>query len=255
MTVLVTLDIGNHAAKAAIWENGQMTHARSLHDLSPDELGDYALASAQVGSLTESEQEHFEELHAKAKFSFKVRDYFKKGSFIEMPVHYAETLGTDRLIAAYKVFRDYHSAGHSQSYSLVVDAGSFVTLDLVSKKGFLGGHIFPSSHQWGKAYQDGLQLQEHLGENASGLLTDFRADELPQNSHDAIFQSYPLALSGALHQLVHHFHPQRLIFCGGEGEEVRALAQDVLGPVSLIGSPTLVHEGLLLALQGLTKHN
>ena len=61
-----------------------------------------------------------------------------------MPVRYARTLGEDRLVQAAYLFH----TGTRESLTegiLLVDAGTFITADVVGEGGFLGGHILPAS--------------------------------------------------------------------------------------------------------------
>src|SRR5690606_20309628 len=74
------------------------------------------------------------------KFSLNLspNDLREKNFLLDMPIHYTESLGEDRLIAAFNTFKN-----HSQEKILVIDSGSFTTVDLVTKNGFMGGYILP----------------------------------------------------------------------------------------------------------------
>ena len=54
-----------------------------------------------------------------------------------MPVHYQKSLGEDRLALAYYAYKTL------QSPTMIIDGGTFLTIDFVNSDGFLGGYIAP----------------------------------------------------------------------------------------------------------------
>ncbi|MGB0454875.1 MAG: type III pantothenate kinase [Bacteriovoracaceae bacterium] len=102
------------------------------------------------------------------------------GLFLDMPVHYGEGLGNDRLAKAYSIFKSHHD--HNSLFS-IIDFGTFVTVDFVSpKEGFVGGYIFPGLELFSKLYDQGFQLSSPSVYEA---LSD-TAQKLPQKTPHAI---------------------------------------------------------------------
>ncbi len=83
---------------------------------------------------------------------FNVADFFKDNSFLDMPVSYGETLGHDRLVLAYYCYK------MDNNPKIVIDTGTFTTLDSVDMKGFNGGYILPGLGSILKSYESGDQL-------------------------------------------------------------------------------------------------
>ena len=249
----LTLDIGNSSVKCALWKESRIVSRPTLKELEKQGHKSFVCGVSQVGKLSSEDEKSLKEVLSLTALTFHVGDYFQQKSFLEMPVHYALTLGQDRLIAAYEIFCESHSSHHSQSRSLIIDAGSFITWDFVSKKGFEGGHIFPSQKKWQEAYASGALLKEHLncenlslgGEGLSGL---------PQRSDEAMMLSYPLALVGLFEQLICQYHPSRVFLTGGGASKL----YDLLTSQSQQRLPMeirkdLIHEGLYRVIQELQR--
>ncbi|MBY0413287.1 MAG: type III pantothenate kinase, partial [Bdellovibrionales bacterium] len=137
---LVTIDNGNTHPNVGFFDNGVLKNVVSLkeyHSL-PD---DFILISSVGKALP-------------FKPSFDLKTKRTKDHFFDMKVNYAETLGDDRMIAGYGVFKKIKS----NEKILLIDAGTFITCDIITNIGFEGGYIFPGINRFLKTYGESAQL-------------------------------------------------------------------------------------------------
>lgn len=134
-----------------------------------------------------------------------------KTHFFDMKVHYAETLGDDRLIASYGLFKKLRP----NEKILLIDAGTFITCDLITSDGFQGGYIFPGMSRFLKIYSDSAQLP---------LLSKdqlFKGDDsLPHTTEDAILKATEIYLKAAIEKVIEETSPTRIVLSGGSAQEL-----------------------------------
>jgi type III pantothenate kinase len=148
---------------------------------------------------------------------------------------YSPTLGADRWAA---LAAAWHS---TQQATVVVNAGTAVTIDAVTSDGiFLGGTIMPGLHL----------MRESLSNNAAqlkvgeGVFADF-----PQNTPDAIATGSLNAAAGAIHLMLKRLEKQwgsapKLVMSGGDAHVIaHALNLDVKQVIII---ENLVLQGLVL---------
>jgi pantothenate kinase type III len=105
--------------------------------------------------------------------SLEASQFFKDSMYLDMPVHYSQSVGIDRLIVAYYAFKKLSTP------CVIIDAGSFITVDEISNAGFMGGFILPGLQKTLNTYNQGQQLSSY---NACEL----RNITLPRDTKDAI---------------------------------------------------------------------
>ncbi|MCX5753975.1 MAG: type III pantothenate kinase, partial [Candidatus Krumholzibacteria bacterium] len=118
------------------------------------------------------------EISAKIEFPFEI--------LVEKP----SKVGPDRLAAAAGVI----AAGAREA--IIVDAGTAITVDVLSKKGFLGGAIFPGTGLLYRALRDGTAALP-LVTGRGGA-----ADPPGRNTRDAIVAGVEGGAAGAVRELV-----------------------------------------------------
>lgn len=152
---------------------------------------------------------------------------FADGRLLDMPVRYSRGLGTDRLVSAYGVYR-----GEGTPTTVVVDAGTFMTVDVVGGGGFMGGVILPGL---------GLYLGTFAGARLPVLpkesLAGARPSLLANSTEEAVLQGLALLLGG-LRSEVEALEPGDLVLTGGG-----AAALEGLFPKAR-AVPHLIHLGL-----------
>ena len=151
----LTIDGGNTLTKYALFDtnkdliervDGDLSNLIKKYDLSPSNT---ICASVNV-ARTRKELLEFK--------AHDVSNYFKDSYFLDMPVHYSETLGMDRLILAYYFYSNEKNVA-------LVDSGTFTTVDLVGPSGFEGGFILPGLGLLLDTYSFGFNLKKYRPKN------------------------------------------------------------------------------------------
>ncbi len=138
-----------------------------------------------------------------------------KKSFFSMPVHYAETLGMDRLIQAYFLWKNLKQ--QNLQLGLMIDAGTMTTIDVVSlREGFLGGYILPGIDRYAEIFQVSQKLP--LKKELLPLLTGTTPRTLPATTTQAISYAYWHSNIALLQQLHSHFSIETITISGGNAQ-------------------------------------
>lgn len=128
-----------------------------------------------------------------------------RSSFLDMKVDYAETLGEDRLYQAYFLNQLF-----PEEKIILIDAGTFITVDHIDGEGFKGGFIFPGIRVFQGSYRRGQKLTGNLP-----LPTDLEVS-LPKSTPDAMTEATKAYLQGILETCVDR--ESTVIFTGGNGK-------------------------------------
>lgn len=169
--------------------------------------------------------------------SYEVKDHFKNGKFLDMPVDYSETLGLDRLVLAYNFYD-----GAKTRPAALVDSGTFTTVDLIDSSGFLGGHILPGLEFLFDAYD--------FGHNLKALRPDTLAKTvptLPKDSKSAIESGISRCFVSPVLSILREWKFEELFITGGNGKLLRERLkeEDLQRPASIHFGQDLLHQGLL----------
>jgi type III pantothenate kinase len=115
---VITVDNGNTNPHVGIFQNEKLDSVIALKDyiFNPN---DFILIS-DVGSPLSFKPT----LELKSKRITTPEGF----QFFDMPVQYTKTLGDDRLISSYSIFKN--SKPHEKI--LIIDAGTFITTDLIT---------------------------------------------------------------------------------------------------------------------------
>ena len=284
MKQILSLDIGNTRLKVNLWEPDAVSPSiysrqdksiqslfesdmptesdtqsvlQKIKSIAPEEI---TCVLSQVGAIerytpsqsSQDEAEIIEWIKKKNIKTISIDQFFKNNYFFEMPVHYEKTLGIDRIIAAHSVFEKCHSSRQKDSLSFVIDFGSYITVDAVSKRGFLGGHILPGKKAWAHSYEQGHQLAPLVPKINKELqkFTEYQDYDWPQNSVAAMSKAYGLAMTSFVLDLTQQHSPKRVFITGGDGESFyQALKKrfkigQESSSIELIHSPLLVQRHL-----------
>jgi len=221
---LLTFDFGNTRPHAALFRHGKLLEVGLLgevegwmkkHGLT---FGDVSGVISQVKTY-ESEMEP---LLQQGLLCERIKDYWRGEKFAGMPVHYAKTLGEDRLIEAWWAFK------HFTTPTLLIDAGSFLTIDVVTKDGFVGGHILPGLKALSEMLSRGEQLA--VGEFSSVGKELLSGEALPHTTPEAL-ASGAIAYAALIQRLLLRWGIAQVVISGGDA----GLVQAILGPLT----PTL----------------
>lgn len=145
------------------------------------------------------------------KPSFDLKSKREQKRFFDMEVHYTETLGDDRLLIGYYLFKQLKPA----ESILVIDAGTFLTLDLIDQQGFAGGYIFPGLSTFLSSYQRGVQLPVLQNQ------PHFELKDLPHSTEDAILGAAHIYLESILERIIKKTSPSRIVITGGSQDLIK----------------------------------
>jgi len=82
------------------------------------------------------------------------KDFIQDNTFLKMPINYTtHSIGIDRVLCAYSIFKS-----EAQGEHIVIDAGTFTTIDHVNSKGFQSGFIAPGIDGYISLYNEGSKL-------------------------------------------------------------------------------------------------
>lgn len=129
-----------------------------------------------------------------------LENWIDLSSYIDMQNYY-ETMGIDRIVAC-----------EALDDGVIIDAGSAITVDVVSARVFQGGFIYPGVKAMGETYANISSVLEYDFNYEVDLKT------LPKNSQDAISYAY-LKL---LHTEVVSKN-QKIYLTGGDAEKLLQL--------------------------------
>lgn len=222
---IITVDNGNTNPHVGIFQDEKLVQIIPLKDYSP--LPDDYILISDVGAP----------LTFKPSFDLKTKWHHKK--FFDMPLNYSETLGEDRLITAYALFKQLRLS----EKILAIDAGTFITMDLIDESGFSGGFIFPGIRTFLSSYKKGFHLPE-LREK-----TDFELSGLPHSTEEAILGAVEIYLISILENIIKKTSPDRIVLTGGSYELIKNKIFKINSEVQLETNPHLLHSSLFWIYQ------
>ncbi|MFI5390668.1 MAG: type III pantothenate kinase [Bacteriovoracales bacterium] len=200
MKTIYTIDNGNTNPHVGIFKEGHLEKVVPLKDCQFNEANAEIILSSVGRDINLSE-----------KKIFNVKDLKSEKKFLDMPVDYSASLGMDRLACAYWVFKNRVK---NEEKVLLIDAGTFTTYDLISKKGHEGGFIFPGLQTFLKTYAAGANLPILDLKNVN--LRD--EVNLPHCTEDAIGEAAKVYFQMTFQSLLETFKPGLIITTGGEGK-------------------------------------
>lgn len=159
-----------------------------------------------------------------------VKEYWRGSKFAGMPVNYAKTLGEDRLIQAFYAFKKMKES------VLLIDAGTFATMDVVSKNGFEGGYIIPGIKNYFEMFQKGEQLK--TTEIDKSVSTG-----LPHATAEAMRDSY-FAFAALAQKLVSEHNIQKVLLSGGDYAIWKRIFEELKLSLVVQNEETLIHWAL-----------
>lgn len=207
MQGLITLDLGNSHPHAGFfkkinteWNFIQSTSLENLN-LSLNSLGFSPDNSQVVVSEVKSYPEILADLGKQGFLITTIREYWKGNRFFGMPIDYTKSIGEDRLIQAFYTYKN------KKFPTIVIDAGTFTTIDVITEQGFQGGFIIPSFESYFSLFKNGENLK-----NIEMVLP--QSFETPHSSESAVSGGYS-AFFLLVESLKKKYHCEHLILTGG----------------------------------------
>jgi len=231
MEPLLTINNGNTNTSVGTYKQG-LDRVVPLEELAQDlKLKATHVLSANVGP-------DFEKWEGPKFISLcEIRN---ENSLLAMPINYSNTIGEDRLAGAYWVYKNWIQTKKANRVMLI-DAGTFTTLDLITNDGFEGGHIFPGTDTLLKSFSNGTKLPRLRIREMTEV------SSLPKNTEEAIFGSVQLAERGLIEKWWDKFRPEIIILSGG-----LSFWYEKYLPREIIKEPNLVHLGLHQVFKDMT---
>ncbi len=237
MQGLVTIDFGNTNPHAGLFHKNQ--NSWQLIKVCPwNELSLYltqlemnASNTSMVLSQVKAREDELATLQQQGFHITRVSEYWRGQRFAGMPVNYAKTIGEDRLIQAFYAYKNL------KQNILLLDAGTFLTMDVITKDGFMGGYIVPGIDNYNSLFNKGEQLQEVLIDKDLSI-------SLPQTTKDAMRDSY-FAFAALAQKLTSDHKIDKILLTGGNCALWKQIFDQLKVSVIVEEDPTLIH----LALQ------
>lgn len=230
---ILTLDIGNTNKKVVLFDNQE----NFLDKFSLGRINEYTKkynlnlknTFACISSVKDS---------GLMNIPFKsqlVRTLLLHKKFLDMPVNYSSTIGDDRLANAYFIYKK------ATVPTLIIDAGTFLTIDIIDSLGFKGGYICPGITPLKLSYKNGENLIQHITKTYPKYSTD-----LPTNSEDAINLGAISMIKFVIEGIIKEYSLGNVIITGGTGEFIIELIEKyaIKNKVSIKYSPDLIHRSL-----------
>lgn len=196
---LVTIDNGNTHPHVAYFDDSVLKSVVPLEQYAPTK-GDFVLISSVGYKLNIIP-------------SFDLHSKRSKTHFFDMKVNYSETLGDDRLICGYSIFKELKP----NEKVLLIDAGTFITCDLITNAGFQGGYIFPGISRFLETYAHSAQLPKL----SNDLLFKKDHAELPHSTDEAILMATEMYLKASMEEVINKTSPDKIIFTGGSATDIK----------------------------------
>ena len=231
MNPILTIDQGNSHPHGGLFDGGVLRCVYSKNQLATLKRKDYFKAVVcQVGERNELIQRFKED-------AFDLQRFKKKGFFLDMPVNYSSSLGDDRLYQAYYLFKKYLA---SKKAVMLIDSGTFTTVDVIDSRGFCGGYIFPGNQVFLDCYPKGYQLFRLDAENIP--LSPLK---LPQTTKEAMEESLKLHITSLYEKMMRQFpFVEYVMITGGSGLFVHSLLKNIHENENIQYTPHLIHHAL-----------
>jgi type III pantothenate kinase len=226
---LLTIDNGNTNPHVGIFHDDELAEVITLVELieNIERYQDYKAVLSSVGKNLEHTQLDF----------LEISPIKQNNLFLDMPFRYSETIGDDRLFQAYFVFKNF--IRNDLEKILLIDAGTFTTVDIIDTKGFQGGYIFPGVQTFLNSYSRGKLLPVYETKD----INIEHKEDLPDNTQDAITMATKIFVKETLQSIVNQTSPAAIIITGGHLDLVHDLLKEKnKGPI--IMDPNLIHFSL-----------
>lgn len=244
MPQLLTIDQGNSHPHVGIFNGPKITGPYPLSDNLLTRLSTQTFNTI-YSSVTNSENQFIKKLKLQSEKWLSIEDLKESHQFLKMPVKYSATLGSDRLVIAYYLYQTLIKLRKYRKI-LIIDAGTFTTMDVLSTEGFEGGYIYPGLINYFSLYQQGNRLPLPEFENAR------YKDQIPLSTQEAITQSYLSFNRHTIHYYMKHFKCEYIILTGGQGH---FFSTNIIAEIPHDLLPQIIHSSLHFIYNQLTPNN
>lgn len=244
MTQVFSIDNGNSNPNIGLFENGRLTEVL----LKTDFLNRFGIIPTDAVAIM-ADVGFPNELHEifGAKL-MRLGDFRTINGFLDMPVEYSATLGEDRLALGYHVYKTMPE----KLPALVIDSGTFTTIDVVAENGFAGGYIFPGVRRFYEVYGQSARLPDLSGANIALEAPPV----LPHTTPDAILQAGAVYWTGVLKEMLTlGYDFKTIVITGGDALKLEPLLTKLCPTQEIIVDLKLIHLSLYTIYQSIQNLN
>lgn len=167
-------------------------------------------------------------------------------TFGSMPSLYGEQAGVDRLLFAYSNYQK-HKTLPNFGKILLIDSGTFLTLDIISSSGFEGGVIVPGANLFNENFNKGTQLTKPTALYSNDVSYPFTSTvDTLQNASAFYLESV------ILNAIKYCPRIEKIVVTGGGANTVKDTLRDSAIPVEI--QHNAVHLGLFQFYQNELGH-
>ena len=218
---LQSIDNGNSHPHVGVFKNGKLSFVAPLVNFDFDREVDSIASSVGPSSNLRGIRYH------------SLSRLRKEKSFLDMPVNYEMSLGEDRLHQGYYVYKK-----KSSGLTLLIDAGTFTTVDFIEDDGMKGGYIFPGIQTFLKSYSHGDKLP--LLNNSSTIIPDLG---IPGSTKSAIENAMKYSQIAWLEKLLKENEVNQIYLSGGNSSLFNEVLQSSFKG-DIIFEENLIHYSL-----------
>jgi len=247
MSLVLTLDNGNTNPHAGIFKNNKLVEIFPLKNLVHSPIMNEKNIKAIISNVGKPI-----DLPQNLNFAIpplKISNLRLKNTFLKMPIHYSQTLGEDRLCLSYYAFQKT-----SLFPIVVIDVGTFTTIDFIDAQGFQGGYIFPGPKTFLDSYNKGENLPVLPIENTKKIIPHQEKNLLlPQDTIKAIEGSWFIFLKSIYEFVSKELRPKEVILTGGLSHTLSPFFTSSPSPFKVQIEPHLIHYALFTILESYIK--
>ena len=214
---LSTIDEGNSHPHIGTFSQGK------LLSVAPLKKEQKVTGEKVYSTVTRRNKNNFEPLWSEGQVK----------EFCHMPVHYGDGLGQDRLYQSSLLY-----ASNSDQKQVLIDAGTFITIDLIDQGGFRGGFIFPGVQTFLSSYTKGSLLPELSKADLKMTLET----SWPQETDQAILSACSHYILGIISSFSHILKESHVTLTGGDASHIEKILKNNNYHYSV--EPHLIHYAL-----------
>ena len=221
---LFTIDQGNTNSTIVEWINGAPNQVNEISSVNSPVLVSNVKGTTFPDSFTD------------------IKNIPHLFDHLDMDIHYEKSLGVDRLMAAYGIFKKEECKS-----VLCIDAGTFTTVDHITHLGFQGGLILPGNHLLERTYHQG-----HAFHDVKVSLKP--ANHYPfQTTTDCLNSSISFMLAQTYKSIILSKKIDKIYLSGGNANFHVNLIESLQSNVTITLDNQLVHKGLFELSKTLEK--
>ncbi len=233
---LLTIDKGNTNAKYRLYDRKRDKLKSLPHLHINDAIKEYDLDELNTDIIFSNVSSSHDDIPL---FScIDVSSYLEDGHFLDMPIDYAQTIGIDRVVQAYYLFKNRPL----NSPIVFVDAGTFITIDIISREGLIGGLILPGTSLLLDTYAKGANLCVYSAEELESSINPLVDNYLAHNTRDAILLGVQNLLKSSILSIKNEFKCHQVYLSGGDAPILSKLILEEYDPELIFKSLLYIYK-------------